>query len=62
MWLLEDEHCAPLADELRKLAAKDVKISFKEPTSKQGRALKLGFERLVQLLRDVKIGVGLGVT
>lgn len=60
VWLLEDEDCAPLAHELRKLAARDIKVSFQEPAPKQGRALRLGFERLVHLLRDVKIGVALG--
>lgn len=60
VWLLEDEMCAPMADELEQFAVKDIKISFKEPAPLQGRALSLGFERLVHLLRDVKIGVALG--
>ncbi len=60
VWLLEDEDAAPLASELRELARQDVKVSFTQPAPKQGQAMNQGFERLVHLLRGVKIGVALG--
>jgi NTE family protein len=60
IWLLDNEQEAPLATELRKFAAQDIKLSFAEPAPKQGRAIHQGFERLVHLLRGVKIGVALG--
>lgn len=59
VWLLEDEDCAPLATELRELVSGDIKLSYQEPFENQALALRFGIERLVHLLRGVKIGVAL---
>jgi predicted acylesterase/phospholipase RssA/CRP-like cAMP-binding protein len=60
VWLLEDERCAPQSDALTRLVSREIKISFRDPTENMGRALQLGFERLVHLMRGVQIGVALG--
>ena len=60
LWLLKPEESAPVASELRELAKRDVKISFGTPASHQGRVVFNGFERLVHLVRGIKIGVALG--
>jgi len=60
LWLLEPGEVAPLANELRSLAGRDVKISFGSPSGNQGRALFSGFERLTHEVRGIKIGVALG--
>jgi len=60
LWLLEPGEMAPVADELRSLAARDIKVSFGEASMPQGQVLFDGFERLVHLVRGVQIGVALG--
>ena len=60
LWLLKPGEEAPLASDLRDLAKRDIKISFGVPESRQGRILFNGFERLVHLVRGIKIGVALG--
>ncbi|QEG37538.1 cyclic nucleotide-binding and patatin-like phospholipase domain-containing protein [Bythopirellula goksoeyrii] len=60
LWLLEPGEDAPLARELRDLAGRDLKVSFGSPVSNQGKVLFSGFERLLHLVRGVKIGVALG--
>jgi NTE family protein len=60
LWLLESGEEAPVASELRDLAWRDVKVSFGSPAPKQGTVLFNGFERLVHLIRGIKIGVALG--
>lgn len=60
LWLLEPGEDAPLASKLRELAMRDIKISFGSPASNQGKVCFNGFERLVHLVRGVKIGVALG--
>ncbi len=60
LWLLKSGEEAPLASELRDLAGRDLKVSFGSPTSNQGKVLFSGFERLVHLVRGIKIGVALG--
>jgi predicted acylesterase/phospholipase RssA/CRP-like cAMP-binding protein len=60
LWLLAPGETAPAADELRSLAARDIKVSFGAAAKPQGRVLFDGFERLVHLVRGVQIGVALG--
>ncbi len=60
LWLLEPGQTAPVAEELRGLAARDVKVCFGAAAANQGRVLFDGFERLVHLVRGVQIGVALG--
>lgn len=60
LWLLEPGEDAPLASDLRELAKRHINISFGSPSGDQGRVLFNGFERLVHLVRGVKIGVALG--
>jgi predicted acylesterase/phospholipase RssA/CRP-like cAMP-binding protein len=60
VWLLDHEQAVPLASDLRKLARRDIKISFTRPGSNRGPIMNHGFERLVHLLRGVQIGVALG--
>jgi predicted acylesterase/phospholipase RssA len=60
IWLLEDESIAPAAGELDQLAKRDIKLSYHSPAKNQGPSLKLGFERVVHLLRGIQIGVALG--
>jgi len=60
VWLLGPGEMAPVAGELRALAARDVKICFGAPDAKFGPAASAGVERLVHLLRGVQIGVALG--
>jgi NTE family protein len=60
LWLLEAGETAPVANELRDLARRDVKISFGAPTANQGKVVFDGFERLVHLVRGIQIGVALG--
>ena len=60
LWLLDQGEVAPVADELRDLATRDIKISFDTPRPNQGRVASHGFERLVHLVRGIKIGVALG--
>ncbi len=60
VWVLEGQPVAPLATELRALAADDLKLSFVEPVVNEGVALKLGLERLVHRMQGIKIGVALG--
>ncbi len=60
VWLLENEQFAPVAGELRELARHDLKVSFTAPQKNQGRMGATGFERLLHLMRGIKIGVALG--
>ena len=61
IWLLDDQHpLAPSAPELREFAREDIKLSFAEPKSRQSRVLVNGLERVVHLLRGIRIGVALG--
>ncbi|MCA9229514.1 MAG: patatin-like phospholipase family protein [Planctomycetales bacterium] len=60
LWLLKPGEQAPQATELRELAHRDIKIVFGAPVSNQGKVLFNGFERLVHLVRGIKIGVALG--
>ena len=60
LWLLEPGEYAPDSSELRKLAARDIKICFGEPGPDQGKLMFNGLDRLTHLVRGVKIGVALG--
>lgn len=60
LWLLKPGEMAPLASDLRELAKGDIKVSFGSPTANQGKVQFNGLERLVHLLRGIKIGVALG--
>lgn len=60
LWLLAPGEEAPMASELRDLAGRDIKLSFGSPSGSQGRVLFNGFERLVHMVRGIKIGVALG--
>lgn len=61
VWLLEEGvEKPPIVPELKELALEDFKISFQEPLPRQSRVLVNGVERLIHLLRGVRIGVALG--
>ena len=61
VWLFEPGEHAPVADELRELAGHDIKLCLGSPTaSDQGRVAFDGSERLMHLVRGIKIGVALG--
>lgn len=60
LWFLKPGEEAPEATDLRELAKRDIKISFAIPSSRQGSILFNGFQRLVHLVRGIKIGVALG--
>jgi len=61
VWLLDgDQAVIPLAPGLKEVAKEDLKISFAEPGANQGRALVNGFQRLIQRLRGIRIGLALG--
>ncbi|MDC0935731.1 patatin-like phospholipase family protein [Pirellulales bacterium] len=60
LWLLEPGEEVPLAPELRELSGQSIGIQFGNPSSRQGLVLFNGFERLVHLVRGIKIGVALG--
>jgi predicted acylesterase/phospholipase RssA/CRP-like cAMP-binding protein len=60
VWLLENEKYAPSANELRELANRDIKVSFLQPAENRGDVLNLGTERIIHMLRGIKIGVALG--
>ncbi len=58
VWLLDgDQTVIPLAPGLREVAKEDLKISFAEPRANQGRAFVNCFQRLIQRLRGLRIGV-----
>ncbi|MDG2407725.1 MAG: cyclic nucleotide-binding and patatin-like phospholipase domain-containing protein [Pirellulales bacterium] len=59
VWMLDSEE-APLASNLRDLAARDFKVCRSTLLPKQGKVLSYGVQRLVQFLRGVQIGVALG--
>ena len=59
VWLLDGEE-VPLAPGLRDLATRDFKICRSARLPKQGMVLSYGFQRLIQFLRGVQIGVALG--
>ncbi len=60
LWLLEPGEHPPIAPELWKLAKRHISVSFGTPSGNQGTLLFNGFERLVHLVRGLKIGVALG--
>ncbi len=60
LWLLEPGEHAPSAPELWKLAKRQISVSFGSASGKEGKVLFNGFERLVHLVRGLKIGVALG--
>ena len=60
LWVLAPGEEAPMASELRDLAGRDIKLSFGSPSGSQGNVLFNGFERLVHMVRGIKIGVALG--
>lgn len=60
VWLLKSSEVAPVANELRELASRDVKVSIGSPSPHHGKVELNGFERLVHLVRGVQIGVALG--
>ncbi len=61
VWLLDDgSQWAPVATALRQLVKQDFKMSFDEPQKHQSRELLNGFERIIHLLRGIKIGIALG--
>ena len=60
LWLLNPGENPPVATELRDLAKRHINVSFGGASGDQGQALFNGFERLVHLVRGVKIGVALG--
>ncbi len=60
LWLLDPGEEAPVASDLRELAGRDVKVSSGSSAANQGNVVLNGFERLVHLVRGIKIGVALG--
>ncbi|MDZ4657272.1 MAG: cyclic nucleotide-binding and patatin-like phospholipase domain-containing protein [Bythopirellula sp.] len=60
VWLLGPSQVAPVANELRELAGRDVKISTGSPIPHHGKVELNGFERLLHLVRGIQIGVALG--
>ena len=59
-YITDDDDQVPSVPELRELALEDYKISFRERRPNESRLLANGFQRLVQHLRGVRIGVALG--
>lgn len=60
LWLLKPSEAAPLANELRELAGRDVKVSLDAPLPRHGKVEINGFDRLLHLVRGIQIGVALG--
>jgi len=61
VWLLDDgSQWAPVASALRQLVKQDFKLSFDQPQQHQSRELLNGLERIVHVLRGIKIGIALG--
>jgi NTE family protein len=60
IWLLQAGELAPVASELREQAKRDFKVCFGGAGPSQGPAVVSGFDRLVQFIRGVQIGVALG--
>jgi len=61
IWLLDDRHpLAPSAPELMEFAHEDFKLSFEAPKPLQSKVPVHGLERVVHLLRGIRIGVALG--
>lgn len=61
VWLLPGScRFAPLAPELISLAKGNFKLSFDAPLKNQSRELVNGFERIIHLLRGIRIGIALG--
>jgi predicted acylesterase/phospholipase RssA len=60
VWLLQAAEVAPVASELREKAKRDFKVFFGGADPNQGTAVVSGFDRLVQFIRGVQIGVALG--
>lgn len=60
VWCLNEGSVAPYVPQLTKLAARDFKVYQQEIVSPLGRSCKVGFDRLLHFLRDVRIGVALG--
>ena len=61
VWLLDDEQTVvPVVEELKELALEDYKLSFNDPRPNWSKTLVNGLERIVHLLRGIRIGVALG--
>ena len=61
VWLLENpDDRIPFDQEFNRLALEDYKVSFESPRPNESRILANGVERLVHLLRGIRIGVALG--
>ena len=60
LWLLKPDEEAPLAREIRKLTPNEIKISLDPPAKNRSSLLRNGCDRLLHLVRGVKIGVALG--
>ncbi len=51
---------SPAAPQLRELVDHDFKVSFSDPPENYGNILKYGVERIVHVLRGVRVGIALG--
>jgi predicted acylesterase/phospholipase RssA len=61
VWILSEAGAlAPDRPKLRRLAAKDFKLTFAAPTSEHGVLLSRGVERIIHHLRGIQIGLALG--
>ena len=61
IWFItDDDDQVPSVPELRDLSMEDYKISFRDRRENESRLLGNGFQRLVQYLRGIRIGVALG--
>jgi predicted acylesterase/phospholipase RssA/CRP-like cAMP-binding protein len=60
LWLLAPDETAPVAAELRALAALDLKLAFGSPPANRGNVVIDGFARLMHRVRGIQIGVALG--
>ena len=60
VWLLRRGEQAPLARELRQLSGYDLKLTFDPPSENTGPVWSNGIERLVQMVRGIRIGIALG--
>lgn len=60
VWMLEEDHLAPAACEMREVTARGFKVSDSPISSPLGRTVSAGLERLIHYLRGIQIGLALG--
>jgi predicted acylesterase/phospholipase RssA/CRP-like cAMP-binding protein len=60
IWLLRPPEQAPVARQLRELAARDFKIALDDSELRRGDVEFSGLERLVHFMRGIQIGLALG--